>query len=124
MPACLQVASVSGTESFILSAGGAESMMLSASTESMDNLSAGNESIILSVLSTESMILSALFGHFIMLIATATKKTIANTDDHRLTTLVNSTSTALPTGLPPKGAKFCHTVSGASMPPYPIVAVF
>jgi hypothetical protein len=40
----------------------------------------------------------------------ATKKTtISNTDDCRLTTLVNSASTALPIGLPPKMAEFCHT---------------
>jgi hypothetical protein len=37
------------------------------------------------------------------------KKTIGKTDNHVYTTLVNSASTALPIGLPPKGAKFCHT---------------
>jgi hypothetical protein len=37
------------------------------------------------------------------------KKTIGNTDDHRLTTLVNSASTAPPIGLLPKGTEFCHT---------------
>ncbi len=38
------------------------------------------------------------------------KKTIiGNCQYYRLTTLVNSTSTTLPNGLLPKGAKFCHT---------------
>ncbi len=37
------------------------------------------------------------------------KTTIGNTEDCRLTTLVNSTSTAPPIGLPSKGANFCHT---------------
>ncbi len=37
------------------------------------------------------------------------KKTIGDTDDRRLTTLVNSASMAPPIGLPPKMAKFCHT---------------
>jgi hypothetical protein len=113
MPVCLRVASAGGAENNILSAGGAESMMLSASTESMDTLSAdaeSAESIILSAPPAESMILSAIFGHVIMLTAAAMKKTtIGNTDDCRLTTLVNSASTAPPIGLPPKGAKFCHT---------------
>jgi hypothetical protein len=110
MPVCLWVASVGDAESIILSVGSAECMMLSASPESMDTLSNGAESIILSGPPAESMILSVLFGHVIMLIAVATKKTtIGNTDDHRLTTLVNSASTAPPISLPPKGAKFCHT---------------
>ena len=40
----------------------------------------------------------------------ATKKTtIDDTDNCQLTTLVNSASTTPPIGLPPKGAKFCHT---------------
>jgi hypothetical protein len=40
----------------------------------------------------------------------ATKKTsIGDCQYHRLTTLVNSTSTAVLIDLPPKGAKFCHT---------------
>jgi hypothetical protein len=37
------------------------------------------------------------------------KKTIGNTDDFQLLTLVNSASTVLLIGLPPKLAKFCHT---------------
>ncbi len=37
------------------------------------------------------------------------KTTISDTDDCRLTTWVNSASTAPPIGLPPKMAKFCHT---------------
>ncbi len=102
-----------GAESIILSAGGTESMMLSAFAESMDTLSTGAESavsIILSAPPTASMILLALFGHVIMLTAAATKKTtIGDTEGRRLTTLVNSASTAALIGLPPKGAKFCHT---------------
>ncbi len=90
--------------------GGAESVMLSVRAESMDTLSAGAESIIPSAPLAESMILSALFGCVFMLTAAATKKIkIDNTDNHQLTNLVNSTSTVLPIGLPPKGAKFCHT---------------
>ncbi len=113
VPVCLRVASVGSIESIILSSGGAESIILSAGgAESMDTLSAGAESIILSVLLAESMILSALFGHVITLTAVARKKTtIGNTDDDRFTTLVNSTSTAPPIGLPPNGAKFCHTLN-------------
>jgi hypothetical protein len=41
--------------------------------------------------------------------AAATKKTIGNRQYSQITTLVNSASTALPIGLPPKGAKFCQT---------------
>ncbi len=67
VPECLQVASVGGAESIILSAGGVESMMLSAHAESMDTLSASAESIILSVLPSATMILSALFSCFIVL---------------------------------------------------------
>jgi hypothetical protein len=37
------------------------------------------------------------------------KTTMGNSDDCRLTTLVNSASTALPIGLPQKMAKFWHT---------------
>jgi hypothetical protein len=37
------------------------------------------------------------------------KITIGDTDDRRFTTIVNSASTALLIGLPPKGAKFRHT---------------
>jgi hypothetical protein len=59
------------------------------------------------------MILSALFGCVIMLqdgySGSYEKTTIGNTDDCRLTTLVNSASTAPPISLPPKGAKFRHT---------------
>ena len=70
-------------------------------------LSAQAESIILSALPTESMILLALFGHVIMLTAAATKKTtIGDTEGRRLTTLVNSASTAPPIGRPPKGPSF------------------
>jgi hypothetical protein len=54
------------------------------------------------------VILSALFGRVITLTATATKK-IGNTDNCRLTTLVNSASMAVLIGLLPKGAKFFHT---------------
>jgi hypothetical protein len=50
-----------------------------------------------------------LFGRVVSV--AAKKKTISNTDDRKLTTLVNSTSTALPIGLPPKGDKFCHTLN-------------
>jgi hypothetical protein len=54
------------------------------------------------------MILSALFGGVITLTAaTATKKTtIGDTDNCQLTNFVNSASTALPIGLPPKGQSF------------------
>jgi hypothetical protein len=38
------------------------------------------------------------------------KKTIGNTDNPQFLTLVNSTSTAPPIGLPPKETKFCHTL--------------
>ncbi len=59
------------------------------------------ERIILPASPAESMILSALFGRVIMLTALATKKTtIGNTDNHQLTTLFNSASTAPPIGLP------------------------
>jgi hypothetical protein len=45
-----------------------------------------------------------------MLTAVATeKKTISDTEDCQLTTLVNSTSTAPLIGLPPTGTKFCYT---------------
>jgi hypothetical protein len=59
------------------------------------------------------MILSALLDCVITLTAAqqgATQKTtIGNTDNRRLTTLVNSTSMAPPIGLQPKGAEFYHT---------------
>jgi hypothetical protein len=42
-------------------------------------------------------------------VAATKETTIGNTDDRRFTTLVNSASTALLIGLPPKGAEFCHT---------------
>jgi hypothetical protein len=88
-------------------------MKLSAFPESMDTLSAGAESaesIILSTPTAESMILLVLFGSVILLTAAATKKTtIGDTDDHQLTTLVNSASTAPLIGLPSKGAEFWHT---------------
>ncbi len=110
MPVCLRVASAGGAESIILPVGGAENMMLSACAESMDTLSTGAESIILAAPPAGSMILQVLLGCVVMLTAVATKNTtIGNTDDHQLTTLFNCASTAQPTGLPPKGAKFCHT---------------
>jgi hypothetical protein len=64
-----------------------------------------------------------------MLTAAATKKTtIGVADNHQLTTLINSASTVLPIGLPPKGGQvlphFEHIVSGVSMLPCPMVAVF
>jgi hypothetical protein len=37
------------------------------------------------------------------------KTTISNTDDCQFTTLFQSTSAAMPVGLLPKMAKFCHT---------------
>ncbi len=107
MPVCLRFASAGGTESIILSAGVTESMMLSASAESMDTLSASTESIIVSAPPAKSMILSALFG-CVTEVATKTT-TIGNTDDCQLMALVNSASMAPPIGLPPKGAKLCHT---------------
>jgi hypothetical protein len=56
------------------------------------------------------MILSVLFGRVIMQQQQLLKiTTIGDTDNCRLTTLVNSASTAPPIGLPSKGAKFCHT---------------
>jgi hypothetical protein len=58
----------------------------------------------------KSVILSVPFGCVIMLTVAATKRTTI-TDDHQLTDLVNSASTALPIGLPPKGAKFCHILN-------------
>jgi hypothetical protein len=107
MPVCLRVASAGGAEIIILSAGGAESMILSACTESIDPLSASADSIILSAPLAESMILSALFSHVIALTAGGYKKTtIGDTDNCRFVTIVNSTSTAPPIGLPPKMAKF------------------
>jgi hypothetical protein len=58
------------------------------------------------------MILSVLFGCVITLSAVATKKTtIGNTDNCWLMTLVNSAETVPLIGLPPKGAKFCHTLN-------------
>ncbi len=66
--------------------------------------------------STESMILSALFDRAITLLSwkrgggqQKKQQSAINTDDCRLTTLVNCASTALLIGLPLKGAKFCHT---------------
>jgi hypothetical protein len=53
-----------------------------------------------------------LFGRVITLRAAATKKTtIGNTDNCQFMTLVNSTLMALLISLPPKGAKFCHTLN-------------
>jgi hypothetical protein len=55
------------------------------------------------------MILSAPFGHVITLKRVAMRKTqlaIVSIAD-----VVNSTSTAPLIGLPPKGAKFCHTLN-------------
>jgi hypothetical protein len=53
------------------------------------------------------------------------KTTIGDHQYRRLTTLVNSTSTAPPISLLPKGAEFCHTiVSGPPTPPCLIAAVF
>jgi hypothetical protein len=46
------------------------------------------------------MILSVLFDPVITLTATASQKTIGNTDDCWLKTLVNSASTMPPIGLP------------------------
>jgi hypothetical protein len=58
----------------------------------------------------------------------ATNKKIGKTDDRQLMILVNSASTAPPIGLPPIDGRvlpcFQQIVSGASMPPCPIVAVF
>jgi hypothetical protein len=117
MPKCLQVASVGGTESIILSAGSAESNILSAGGAESMMLSACAESMIVSALPADSMILSAPFDCVIMLTryyimvaqGGATKKaTIGNTDDCQLMTLVYSASTVPPIGLPQKGAKFCH----------------
>jgi hypothetical protein len=115
VPVCFQVASARGVESIILSAGGAESIMLSAFPESMVALSAGAESIILSGPPAESTIstLSTVWPcYFAMLTVRAMKKTtISDAYDRRLRTLVNSASTAPLIGLPPKGAKFCHTLN-------------
>ncbi len=44
--------------------------------------------------------------------------TIGNTDKCQLRTLVNSISTAPPIGLPPKGAKFCHTLNTLLVEPW------
>jgi hypothetical protein len=66
----------------------------------------------------------------ITLTAAATKKAaIGNTDNRQFTTFFNSASMAVPIGLPPMMAKFCHTSnrllsSGALMPPCPIAAAF
>jgi hypothetical protein len=50
------------------------------------------------------------FSCVITLTAAATEKTTTGNCQYcRYTTLVNSTSTALPIGLPPKGAEFCYT---------------
>jgi hypothetical protein len=49
-------------------------------------------------------------------------KPIGDDDDRRFTIIVNSASTAAPIGLPPKMAQ--QIVTGASMPPCPIAAVF
>jgi hypothetical protein len=81
-------------------------------------LSACAESMIVSAPPAESLILSAPFDHVITLLGmtlttawqgATEKKTIGDTDNRRLTTLVNSTSTAPPIGLPLKMAKFCNT---------------
>jgi hypothetical protein len=50
--------------------------------------------------------------NYAALTATATKtKPIGNDDDRQFTIIVNSASTAAPIGLPPKMAKFCHTLN-------------
>jgi hypothetical protein len=40
---------------------------------------------------------------------TLKKMTIGDTDDRQFTTILNSASTAMLIGLPPRGAEFCHT---------------
>jgi hypothetical protein len=89
-------------------------MMLSVCAKSMDTLSIGAESIILSAPPAESMILSTLSAVWLCYYNNSGgyKKTkIGDTDNLRFMTLINSTLTAPPVGLPPKGAKFCHTLN-------------
>ena len=51
-----------------------------------------------------------LLCYYATLTAAATKtKPIGDDDDCRFTIIVNSASTAVPIGLPPKMAEFCHT---------------
>jgi hypothetical protein len=115
---CLSVCGLRSAESIILSAGGAKTMILLAGGAESMMLSACAESMIVSVPPAECMILSALFDRVITLITRYGNSgagggnkttTIRNTDNHRLTTLVNSASMAAPIGLPPKMAEFCHT---------------
>jgi hypothetical protein len=48
--------------------------------------------------------------YYATLTAAATKtKLIGNDDDRQFTIIVNSASMAVPIGLPPKMAEFCHT---------------
>ncbi len=98
--------SAGSAESIILSMGGTESMMLSACAESM----------IVSVPPLESMILSAPIDCVITI--TRYQQRGGGNENKTywwlwrsliLTTFVNSASTAVPIGLPPKMAKFLHT---------------
>ncbi len=102
----------------ILSAWCAESMILSKRAEK----------IILSAHQTDRMILSAPFGHAIMLTAAATKNNkqqcwwlpIYNFGQQRLNGTSNWSAAKGGQVLP----HFKHIVSGASMPPCPIAALF
>ncbi len=113
---CLSVCGLSGAESIILSVGSAETIILSAGgTESM-MLSVCSESMIVSAPPAASMILSACLIVLLRYyhansgaVGGNKRTTISNTDNCRLTTLVNSVSTALPIGLLPKTVKFCCT---------------
>jgi hypothetical protein len=103
-------------------------MVLSGCAESIDTLSASAESaesIELSGRPAESMILSALFGHVITIPAAATKKmtisdTVIGDRQQCLNGAANWSAAKNGQVLP----HFEHIVSGASMPPCPIAAVF
>ncbi len=78
-------------------------------------LSACAESMIVSALSAESMWYNTLSAVWLCYYANSgamggyKKNNSRDTDNCRFTTLVKSTSTAVPIGLPLKTAKFCHT---------------
>ena len=54
-------------------------------------------------------VFSLLCYYATLTVAAMKTKPIGDDDDPRFTIIVNSASTAVPIGLPPKMAKFCHT---------------
>jgi hypothetical protein len=105
VPVCFGVAAAGGgAESIILSAGSAESIMLSALALRASYTQHRPLSVWYSQRCLAVLLRYANRGGF-------KKKTIGDTDDCRLRTLVNSASTVPLIGLLPKGAKFCHILN-------------